>query len=256
MYEQVQAFYTKAIECHRFHSWMKHYLDMTTHTAVSRAVEERAACLGVNLATVLLDTFPETCSESGPFPTMRRTAVQRRPVLERTKMDDVLQKAFARFVMKRLNYSQADAASILSVDFRTMVQLELELDLFVFETVVSQSRLVLSRAWSEFIEFFVLPGSSVKKYTIKKMATMDRYYMCLDYFYSSYCTYSQLIIEWWRVGGVEGAASSLHTGALFILAGGRSHVPAEQHVFFLATHDEQVLGLQRYSYLFSVKVES
>jgi hypothetical protein len=142
--KKLQAFYVKATESHRFISWIKHYLLITIDAGVHDDLRRLAGSLNVNLDEAAVGEYAP--AEYG---------LNYRYDLKR--VDGCIRAAHRDAVADDLAAREGS-----QVNLYLLGSLKVAVQQYNLCTSLSDASLELIRAWRQFLEFYVLPGSAAK----------------------------------------------------------------------------------------------
>jgi len=138
---------------------MKHYLDVNVDSSQRLRVERQATALGVNLSALLIDSFPTTTLE------FAGASIK----LSKSRLNELFYRNFANSVVSHIRNLEDDLVYKTFVDkLKPLAYLYHDAVLLMNEAVITASQATLLQSWAKFVEFYVLPGSSLKQYSIRK----------------------------------------------------------------------------------------
>lgn len=158
----MNAFYVKANECHRFLSWIKHYLELSIDKRLSDSLQRQATALGVNI---------QSCISSG-------LALEHRLEEGGIKFSSLLNRAFEEALIQNISSDRvrlAHSFSISSSKFSTTVFFERSVRSFAAKVIVTRSQADLIDSWAKFMDFYVLPGCPLMQHAIRNALQPPRY---------------------------------------------------------------------------------
>lgn len=152
--KKLQAFYVKATESHRFISWIKHYLLISVEGVATASLEEQAHELGFDLYE--LATFSDRSPDA-------RYGVDYK--FDTAKLTASLESHLRLAQSKNLQIDSTDR-----LDLYLLSRFAGHIRKHNLSCVLSDAAMDLIRSWRQFLEFYVLPGSSAKQYQQKESA--------------------------------------------------------------------------------------